>query len=57
MTRDALGEARRQVAELESLSTLRIRDALLRVPLVGPSARHAARWLGRAVSQVPRERT
>ncbi len=35
------------VAEYRALSTLRVRDALLRVPVVGGAARRAARWFTR----------
>jgi hypothetical protein len=38
-------EQERLVAEFRALSTLRIRDALVRLPVLGAPARRAARWL------------
>jgi glycosyltransferase involved in cell wall biosynthesis len=43
--RTTAAEQERLVGEFRALSTLRIRDALVRLPVLGAPARRAARWL------------
>jgi hypothetical protein len=43
--RDAL---RRLVADYQRLSIIRLRDAIVGVPVLGGVARRTARWLGRS---------
>jgi hypothetical protein len=46
---ESLARADREVAEFRALPAIRMRDALVRVPFLGATARHAARWLARAL--------
>jgi hypothetical protein len=46
---EALAEQQRIVAQFRALPTIRMRDAVIRVPLLGATARRAARWLARAL--------
>jgi hypothetical protein len=48
---DERDRLRQRVGEYSALPSLRLRDALIRVPVLGPTAQRAARWLTRSDTQ------